>query len=141
PGGRAIIALTEGALFRSGPDRHVRQWLLEDYRVDGVISLPAGTFAPYTNIKSNLLVFRRDRPAERVRFCVVHGLSGAEKRSSSDSELPRDVARRFRLGEETQNLWETPVRDLALREWELVAKSSGVDQLQRLLDGVHEADE
>lgn len=141
PGGKAVIAVPEGTLFRPGTDRQVRQWLLEDFRVDGIISLPPGTFAPYTNIKSNLLVFRRERPANKVRFCVVHSLAGAEKRSSSESELPSDVARRFRIGEETEDLWETPIKDLALREWELVAKSSGTDQLQQLLDAVHEADE
>jgi type I restriction enzyme M protein len=141
PGGKAVIALPEGTLFRPGTDRQARQWLLEEFRVDGVISLPAGTFAPYTNLKSNLVVFRRERSASKVRFCVVHSLAGAEKRPSSDSELPTDVARRFRLGAESDDLWETPIKDLALREWELVAKSSGVDQLQQQLDAIREADD
>lgn len=194
PGGKAVIALPEGTLFRPGTDRQVRQWLLEEFRVDGVISLPPGAFAPFTLIKSNLLVFRREKPATKVRFCVVHSLAGAERRPSSETELPVDVARRFtstdgteliheRLGKckllrvegtdwiievasngirhrtppekrsefkviregsvltQDEDTWDTPIKDLALRDWELVAKASGVDQLQQLLDTLSETDE
>jgi type I restriction enzyme M protein len=143
PGGKAVIALPEGMLFRAGTDSDVRKWLLEEFRVDGVISLPSGTFAPYTNIKANLLLFRRERPAKMVRFCVIHSLAGAGRKRPSASELPAlpvDVARRFRIGEESDDLWETPITDLGHREWELVAKPPGVDQLQQLLNGVQSAD-
>ena len=193
PGGKAVIALPEGTLFRPGADKQVRQWLLEEFRVEGVVSLPPGTFAPFTNIKSNLLVFRREQPSTKIRFCVVHSLAGAERRPSSESEMPADVVRRFtavdstellheRLGKcrllrvegtdwiveveangirhrtppekrsefkviregsqlsKDEDTWDTPIKDLALREWELVAKASGVDQLQQLLDTLSEAD-
>lgn len=194
PGGKAVVAVPEGTLFKPGTDKQLRQWLLQDFRVDGVISLPAGAFSPFTNIKSNLLVFRREPPATKVRFCVVHSLAGAERRPSSETELPIDVARRFtatdgteliheRLGKcrllrvegtdwivevesngirhrmppekrsefkvaqegsllnQDEDTWDTPIKDLSLREWELVAKASGVDQLQKLLDTLSETDE
>src|SRR5262249_21234619 len=57
--------------FRTGPDRHVRKMLLSEYRVDGVVSLPPGAFAPCTTIPSSLVVFRRDPPAPEVRFVLV----------------------------------------------------------------------
>jgi type I restriction enzyme M protein len=194
PGGKAVVAVPEGTLFKPGADKQLRQWLLQEFRVDGVISLPAGAFSPFTNIKSNLLVFRREQPASKVRFCVVHSLAGAERRPSSETELPIDVARRFtstdgtelfheRLGKcrllrvegtdwivevesngirhrtppekrsefkvvrdgslltQDEDTWDTPIKDLALREWELVAKASGVDQLQQLLDTLSETDD
>lgn len=194
PGGKAIVAVPEGTLFKPGADRQLRQWLLQEFRVDGVISLPVGAFSPFTNIKSNLLVFRREQPAAKVRFCVVHSLAGAERRPSSETVLPVDVARRFtssdgtelfheKLGKcrllrvegtdwivevesngirhrtppekrsefkviregsqltQDEDVWETPIKDLALREWELVAKASGVDQLQQLLDALSQTDE
>lgn len=71
PGGRAVIALPEGALFRTGPDRQVRKGLLEEFRVDGVVSLPPGAFAPCTGIPSSLVVFRRDTPRSDVRFVQI----------------------------------------------------------------------
>src|SRR5690606_13603232 len=58
PGGRAVIAVPEGFLFRSGPDRQIRKCLLSDLRVEGVISLPQGAFLPYSGVKSSLLVLR-----------------------------------------------------------------------------------
>ena len=71
PGGRAVVALPEGPLYRHGPDRRMRKTLLSDYSVDAVVSLPAGAFAPWTGIAVNLLVFRRAEPRSAVRFANV----------------------------------------------------------------------
>ena len=71
PGGRAVVALPEGPLYRLGPDRRMRKALLSDYSVDAVVSLPAGAFAPWTGIAVNLLVFRRAEPRSAVRFASI----------------------------------------------------------------------
>jgi type I restriction enzyme M protein len=207
PGGRAVIVVPEGTLFRPGPDRKIRQWLLEKFRVEGVISLPAGAFQPYTSIKTNLLVFRRDAARKTVRFLVVPHLAGTGTKKRSDAVKASEAAKRFRspqwgqhlsdffrswsrglgvhpdiqdqhdakkfsewlvnfwsdkskttpadthaswadyvadVGDEklfielkaTDALWETPIKELAFRDWELVAKRSGDDQLRKRLDMV-----
>ena len=71
PGGRAVVALPGGPLFRQGPDQRVRKTLLSDYSVDTVVSLPAGVFAPWTGIPVSLVVFRRDEPRSAVRFINI----------------------------------------------------------------------
>ena len=71
PGGRAVVALPEGPLFRRGPDQQMRKALLSDYSVDVVVSLPAGAFAPWTGIPVNLVVFRRNEPRSAVRFISI----------------------------------------------------------------------
>ena len=71
PGGRAVVALPEGLLYRHGPDRRMRKALLSDYSVDAVVSLPAGAFAPWTGIPVNLVAFRRDEPQAAVRFIGI----------------------------------------------------------------------
>ena len=71
PGGRAVVALPEGPLFRHGSDQQMRKALLSDYSVDAVASLPVGTFAPWTGIPVNLVVFRRDEPRPAVRFISI----------------------------------------------------------------------
>lgn len=81
PGGRAVIALPEGTLFRTGPDRQVRKTLLSEFRVEGVVSLPEGAFAPCTSIPSSLVVFRREPPSPDVRF--VHVSAAAWPQSGS----------------------------------------------------------
>ena len=71
PGGRAVVALPEGPLFRPGPDRQTRKALLSDSCVDAVVSLPAGAAAPWTGVAVNLVVFRRTAPRSAVRFVGI----------------------------------------------------------------------
>lgn len=68
PGGRAVVVVPEGLLFRTGPDAMLRRLLLEEYRVEAVISLGSEVFRPYTAIKTSLLLISREPPAERVWF-------------------------------------------------------------------------
>ncbi len=70
PGGRAVIALPEPWLFRD-ESTNLRKELLEEYRVDGVISAPAGTFEPHTSIAMGVVVFRRAEPRDTVRVAVT----------------------------------------------------------------------
>ena len=70
PGGRAVIALPEPWLFRDEPT-NLRKELLEEYRVDGVISAPSGAFEPHTSISMGVVVFRRAEPRDTVRVAVT----------------------------------------------------------------------
>ena len=70
PGGRAVIALPEPWLFRDEPT-NLRKELLEEYRVDGVISAPSGAFEPHTSIAMGVCVFRRAEPRDTVRVAVT----------------------------------------------------------------------
>ena len=70
PGGRAVIALPEPWLFRDDPT-NLRKELLEEYRVDGVISAPSGAFEPHTSIAMGVVVFRRAEPRDTVRVALT----------------------------------------------------------------------
>jgi type I restriction enzyme M protein len=61
-GGRAAVIIPEGVLFRGGPDQKVRKELLEQFKVNTILSLPAGCFLPYTGVKTNVIFF--DRPKD-----------------------------------------------------------------------------
>jgi len=105
PEGRAVLAVPESMLFRTGADRSVREWLLKEFHVDGVISLPEVAFSPYTSVKSNLLVFQRSKPAEAVRFLRVRDLAGTKSVDASGlQETPAEVAIRFRMGDSLRRL-------------------------------------
>lgn len=58
--GRAAVIVPEGVLY-GGTNAHVRlrQHLLLEHQVQGVISLPAGVFQPYTGVKTSILVFQK----------------------------------------------------------------------------------
>ena len=90
-GGRAVVALPEGSLFRLGSDRQVRKALLSEFSIDAVVSLPAGAFAPWTGVAASLVVFRRAARRSMIRFiCISPSAWRATAEPSTDH--PRDGA-------------------------------------------------
>ena len=66
PQARCAMVVPEGTLFRGGAFAQVKKDLLEQFHLYAVISLPPGTFAPYSDVKTALLFFQRpDRVMER----------------------------------------------------------------------------
>ena len=60
PGGRAAVVVPDGVLFGSTrAHRELRRILVEDQKVDGVISLPSGVFKPYAGVSTAILLFTR----------------------------------------------------------------------------------
>ncbi len=55
-GGRMALVVPEGFLFRRDTSA-VRQFLLSKAKLQAVISLPKGTFLPYTGVKTSILYF------------------------------------------------------------------------------------
>lgn len=59
PNARAAMVVPEGTLFRGGAFAMVKKELLEQFHLFAVVSLPPGTFAPYSDVKTALLFFER----------------------------------------------------------------------------------
>ncbi len=60
PGGRAAVIVPEGVLFGSSKaHKELRRTLVEDQKLDAVISLPSGTFKPYAGVSTAILVFTK----------------------------------------------------------------------------------
>lgn len=177
PGGRAVIALPEGTLFRTGADRQVRKTLLSEFRVDAVVSLPAGSFAPCTGISSSLVIFRREPPGPEIRFLRIDpvawprmrgeafrdgegnygtatpaGNGFGDGRAHTRIEAPRvlwevpAIVRKQRQPSSQGGdfvgleVWDAPVKGLASRDFELIAKRSGMDLLKTTLERLQAAD-
>jgi type I restriction enzyme M protein len=59
-GGRAAVIVPEGVLFGSSTaHKAVRKMLVEDQKLDAVISLPSGVFKPYAGVSTAILVFTK----------------------------------------------------------------------------------
>jgi len=66
PSGRAGIILPEGSLFGTNKDdKEIRRYLLENTKLEAVVSMPAGVFQPYAGVKTSFLVFKR-KPAPKL---------------------------------------------------------------------------
>ena len=69
PGGRCGVIVPEGVLFGStGAHKELRRQLIENNRVEAVMSLPGGVFQPYSGVKTSVLFFRKGGKTENVLF-------------------------------------------------------------------------
>jgi type I restriction enzyme M protein len=60
PGGRAAVIVPDGVLFGSSKaHKELRRILVEDQKLDGVISLPSGVFRPYAGVSTAVLLFTK----------------------------------------------------------------------------------
>lgn len=59
-GGRAAAIVPDGVLFGSSKaHRTMRQKLVDEHKLDAVISLPSGVFRPYAGVSTAILVFTK----------------------------------------------------------------------------------
>ena len=60
PGGRAAVIVPDGVLFGSSKaHKELRRLLVEDQKLDAVISLPGGVFRPYAGVSTAILLFTK----------------------------------------------------------------------------------
>jgi len=68
-GGRCAVIVPDGVLFGSSR-AHValRKGLIEDNRLDGVVSMPGGVFKPYAGVSTAVLLFTKGATTDRIWF-------------------------------------------------------------------------
>ena len=60
PGGRAAVIVPDGVLFGSSKaHKELRKELVENQKLDGVVSLPGGVFKPYAGVSTAILLFTK----------------------------------------------------------------------------------
>ncbi len=68
-GGRCGVIVPEGVLFGStGAHKELRRQLIENNRVEAVLSLPGGVFQPYSGVKTSVLFFQKGGSTDHVLF-------------------------------------------------------------------------
>ncbi len=65
---RCGVVVPEGTLFRENAFAAVKEELLTQFKLSMVVSLPSGTFAPYSDVKTALLFFERPGPTTEVLY-------------------------------------------------------------------------
>jgi type I restriction enzyme M protein len=92
PGGRAAVIVPDGVLFgSSNAHRTLRKMLVEEQKLDAVVSLPSGVFKPYAGVSTAILLFTKTNSGgtDHVWFyhCEADGWSLDDKRTPL---LPED---------------------------------------------------
>jgi type I restriction enzyme M protein len=91
-GGRAAVIVPDGVLFGSS-NAHVeiRKKLIEDNRLDAVVSMPSGVFRPYAGVSTAVLLFTKGAATERIWFYDMEheGFSLDDKRQRvPENDIP-----------------------------------------------------
>ena len=118
PGGRCGVIVPEGVLFGStGAHKELRRQLIENNRVEAVMSLPGGVFQPYSGVKTSVLFFRRGGKTENVMFLHADN-DGYKLDANHDTPIEADdlpgLAEAYRDREDRMQAWG--VRDPKV-EW------------------------
>lgn len=91
-GGRAAVIVPDGVLFGSS-NAHVdiRKKLIEENRLDGVVSMPSGVFRPYAGVSTAVLLFTKGGTTEKIWFYDMEhdGYSLDDKRQRvAENDIP-----------------------------------------------------
>ena len=106
-GGRCACIVPDGVLFgSSGAHLAIRKELIENQRLEAVISMPSGVFKPYAGVSTAVLIFTKTGGyggTDNVWFYDMQadGYSLDDKRSPVEAnDIPDIVARFHHLDEE-----------------------------------------
>jgi len=99
-GGRAAVIVPDGVLFGSSKaHKALRRILVEDQRLDAIVSMPSGVFKPYAGVSTAILLFTKTNSGgtDDVWFYDMQadGFSLDDKRTPQpgESDLPNILAR------------------------------------------------
>jgi type I restriction enzyme M protein len=91
-GGRAAAIVPDGVLFGSSRAHvEVRRRIIEENRLDGVVSMPSGVFKPYAGVSTAVLFFTRGAQTKDIWFYdMAHdGFSLDDKRQAvEENDIP-----------------------------------------------------
>lgn len=127
-GGRAAVIVPEGVLFRGGPDAKVRERLLAEFDVHGILSLPAGCFLPYTGVKTNVIFFNRLQGGKGTKKVWFYELTndGFElkqtRRPIEGSQIP-DFLKKCKKRTDGPNSWTLPIEEIKKKGFDLSARN------------------
>lgn len=113
PGGRAAVIVPDGVLFGSSKaHKELRRMLVEDHKLDGIVSMPSGVFRPYAGVSTAILLFTKTNSGgtDNVWFYDMQ----ADGYSLDDKRNPLDAGKH-----ESNNLPDI------LKRWQKRDKESG----------------
>jgi type I restriction enzyme M protein len=107
-GGRAAVIVPDGVLFGSSKaHQQIRKELIENQKLQAVVSMPSGVFKPYAGVSTAVLIFTKTNSGgtDEVWFYDMEadGFSLDDKRNPIEANDIPDIVQRFlNLGKETK---------------------------------------
>jgi type I restriction enzyme M protein len=129
-GGRCSVIVPDGVLFgSSNAHKQIRQEIIENHKLDAVISMPSGVFKPYSGVSTAVLFFTKTGTGgtDNVWFYDMQadGFTLDDKRAETkDNDIQDIVARYHNLVAETDRKrtdksFLVPFTDIQNNDWDL----------------------
>ena len=129
-GGRCACIVPDGVLFGSSTaHKAIRKELIENNRLEAVISMPSGVFKPYAGVSTAVLIFTKTGHGgtDKVWFydMKADGYSLDDKRSETkENDIPDIIARFHNLGAEkdrkrTEQSFFVPKDEIIANDYDL----------------------
>lgn len=129
-GGRAAVIVPDGVLFgSSNAHKQIRKEIIDNNKLDAVISMPSGVFKPYAGVSTAILIFTKTGSGgtDKVWFydMKADGRSLDDKRQPiAENDIPDIIARYNNLEAEndrqrTEQSFFVPVEDIIANEYDL----------------------
>lgn len=100
PGGRCASIVPDGVLFGSSKaHKDIRKEIIENHKLDAIISMPSGVFKPYAGVSTAIIIFTKTGAGgtDRVWFYDMQadGYSLDDKRTAIEANDIPDIVERF----------------------------------------------
>ena len=129
-GGRCACIVPDGVLFgSSNAHKSIRRELIENNRLEAVISMPSGVFKPYAGVSTAVLIFTKTEHGgtDNVWFydMKADGFSLDDKRSKvEENDIPDIISRFHNLDgekdrERTEQSFFVPKKDIVDNDYDL----------------------
>ena len=129
-GGRCASVVPDGVLFgSSSAHKAIRKELIDNNRLEAVISMPSGVFQPYSGVKTSIIVFTKTGHGgtDNVWFYDMtnDGLTLDVKRTPIEgSDIPDIISRFHNLNNETERTRKhksffVPVKEIRENDYDL----------------------
>ncbi|MCY0971036.1 HsdM family class I SAM-dependent methyltransferase [Chryseobacterium wangxinyae] len=122
--GKAAIIIPEGVLFQSNNAfTAVKQDLLDNFNFHTVLSLPAGIFLPYSNVKTSIIFFERKGGTQDVWFYEVNLEKKLTKNKPVQYTQLEEFVKLYKERSITENSWLVTATEIRERNYDFSAKN------------------
>ena len=129
-GGRCASIVPDGVLFgNSTGHKSIRKTLIDNHRLEAVISMPSGVFQPYSGVSTAILIFTKTNAGgtDKVWFydMKADGYSLDQKRNEvPETDIPDIIARFHNLDAEAERSRKdqsflVPVEEIREKDYDL----------------------
>ena len=129
-GGRCAVIIPDGVLFgSSNAHKQIRKEIIENHKLQAVISMPSGVFKPYAGVSTAVLLFTKTGTGgtDNVWFydMTADGYSLDDKRAEIKENNIPDIVERFKNPDSelkrarTDKSFLVPFSEIKENDWDL----------------------